>query len=198
MPCAPMSCASSVSYTHLGDRVPSALLMAMMLAAALLAGTLWGVIPAIFKAQWNTNETLFTLMMNYIATQLVAFCIVFWENPSGSNSVGIINQQTRAGWLGELFGLTYGWNLVIVVAVTAFVYFYLRDSKQGYEIAYVCLLYTSRSAPAGSFTDRIDRRFRSARLQRPLAGGHERHDADQPAVHRGAAGRLRWLSLIHI
>ena len=109
--------------------------MAMMLAAALLAGMLWGVIPAIFKAQWNTNETLFTLMMNYIATQLVAFCIVFWENPSGSNSVGIINQQTRAGWLGELFGLTYGWNLVIVVAVTAFVYFYLRDSKQGYEIA---------------------------------------------------------------
>lgn len=129
--------ATAAVMIYFGDRVPSALLMAMMLAAALLAGTLWGVIPAIFKAQWNTNETLFTLMMNYIATQLVAFCIVFWENPSGSNSVGIINQQTRAGWLGELFGLTYGWNLVIVVAVTAFVYFYLRDSKQGYEIAYV-------------------------------------------------------------
>jgi len=37
-------------------------------------------------------------MLNYIATQLVAFCIVFWENPSGSNSVGLINRTTKAGW----------------------------------------------------------------------------------------------------
>ena len=67
----------------------------------------------------------------------VAFCIVYWENPAGSNSVGIINSATKAGWLPPLLGLTYGWNLVIVVAITAFIYVYLRYSKQGYEIAYV-------------------------------------------------------------
>lgn len=122
---------------HLGDRVPAPVLFLLMILGALLAGILWGVIPAVFKAKWNTNETLFTLMMNYIATQLVAFCIVFWENPSGSNSVGIINASTQVGWLPELFGQKYGWNLVIVVALAVFMYVYLRYSKQGYEIAYV-------------------------------------------------------------
>lgn len=129
--------ATAAVMINFGERLPAAVLFPVMIGAAMLAGLVWGLIPALFKAQWNTNETLFTLMMNYIATQLVAFCIVFWENPAGSNSVGLINAPTKAGWLGSLFGLAYGWNLVIVVAVTVFMYVYLRYSKQGYEIAYV-------------------------------------------------------------
>lgn len=129
--------ATAAVMINFGDKVPMPLLFVGMAVAAIVAGAVWGVIPALFKANWNTNETLFTLMMNYIATQLVAFCIVFWENPSGSNSVGIINQTSRAGWLGSLFGMDYGWNLVIVVALVVFMYVYLRYSKHGYEIAYV-------------------------------------------------------------
>ena len=121
----------------LGNRFPNPVVILLEIAAAIAAGAAWALIPAIFKAKWNTNETLFTLMMNYVATQLVAFLIVFWENPPGSNSVGLINASTKTGWLPELFGLTYGWNLVVIVALTAFMYIYLRYSKQGYEIAYV-------------------------------------------------------------
>ena len=95
--------ATAAIMINLGDKVSSPVLFLLMILAAVIAGMIWGVIPAFFKAKWNTNETLFTLMMNYIATQLVAFCIVFWENPAGSNSVGIINSATKAGWLGELF-----------------------------------------------------------------------------------------------
>lgn len=117
--------------------LPNGVLLPLMLLAAMAAGALWGLIPAFFKAHWNTNETLFTLMMNYIAMQVVTFCVVFWENPAGSNSVGIVNASTRAGWLPALFGLNYGWNLVLVLSLTVLVYVYLRYSKQGYEIAYV-------------------------------------------------------------
>ena len=52
-------------------------------------------IPAFFKAKWNTNETLSTLMMNYIATQLVAFYTIVWEMPKGSGKIGIINQKSK-------------------------------------------------------------------------------------------------------
>ena len=76
-------------------------------------------------------------MLNYVAMQVVTYCIVFWENPKGSNTVGIINQATQAGWLPELFGQKYGWNVVIVLALAIFMYVYLRYSKQGYEIAVV-------------------------------------------------------------
>ena len=57
---------------YLGGRIPEGLLLVLMFLAALLSGAVWGVIPAIFRARWGTNETLFTLMMNYVATYLVA------------------------------------------------------------------------------------------------------------------------------
>ena len=115
---------------------PVILLIVMFIASA-LGGMIWGMIPAVFKAYWNTNETLFTLMLNYVAMQVVTYCIVFWENPKGSNTVGIINQATQAGWLPELFGQKYGWNVLIVLILTVGMFIYLKYCKQGYEIAVV-------------------------------------------------------------
>ena len=130
------ACSAAVMI-YAGDKMPTLVLLLVMFVASMLGGLIWGVIPAVFKAYWNTNETLFTLMLNYVAMQVVTYCIVFWENPKGSNTVGIINQSTQAGWLPELFGQKYGWNLVIVLALTVIMFIYLKYSKQGYEIAVV-------------------------------------------------------------
>lgn len=119
------------------DGMPNGLLLPLIMICSCLAGVLWGIIPAIFKAKYNTNETLFTLMMNYIAMQLITFCVVFWENPVGSNSVGIINASSNSGWFPNVFGQRYGLNLIIVLVVTAFITFYLRFSKHGYELTVV-------------------------------------------------------------
>ena len=130
-------CATAAVLIYCGRSLPTGALLTVGLAVSLAAGALWGVIPAIFKARWNTNETLFTLMMNYIAIQLTCFLVAKWENPKGSNSVGIINQQTQAGWFPSLLGKQYLLNVVIVLAVTVAMYFYLRYTKQGYEISVV-------------------------------------------------------------
>lgn len=128
---------SAAIMINLSERMPGFVLILIMIAASMAAGMIWGLIPAFFKANWNTNETLFTLMLNYIAMQVTTFCIVFWENPSGSNTVGIINAKTRAGWLPELFGQAYGWIVILVLAVTLLMHIYLKYSKQGYEVAVV-------------------------------------------------------------
>ena len=73
----------------LGDKVPNWLLIALMVISSIVAGAIWGGIPAICKAKWNTNETLFTLMMNYVATQLVAYFVILWEVPKGAGKIGI-------------------------------------------------------------------------------------------------------------
>ena len=91
--------ATAACMICLGDKVPNGVLILLMILAAIAAGALWGFLPAIFKAKWNTNETLFTLMMNYIATQLAAFFIIVWEVPKGSGKIGIINANSEAGWL---------------------------------------------------------------------------------------------------
>lgn len=116
------------------EKLPNGILLPLIMLASCLAGLIWGLIPAYFKAKYNTNETLFTLMMNYIATQIISFSIVFWENPAGSNSVGIINPMSSKGWFPMLFGQRYGLNLLLVILVTVFVSFYLKYSKHGYEI----------------------------------------------------------------
>ena len=89
--------ASAACMICLGGKLPNAVLIACMVAASIAAGAAWGFIPAFFRAKWNTNETLSTLMMNYIATQLVAFFTIVWEVPKGSGKIGIINQNSNAG-----------------------------------------------------------------------------------------------------
>jgi simple sugar transport system permease protein len=120
-----------------GGRLPNVVLIPLMVVAALAAGAVWALIPALFKAKWNTNETLFTLMMNYVATQLVAYFVIVWEVPKGSGKIGIINQATEAGWLPQLGGQKYLLNIVLVAILTVASYIYLNYSKQGYEISVV-------------------------------------------------------------
>ena len=130
-------CMTAGLMLALGGTVPTPVLLVIMAIASLCAGAVWGMIPAVFKARWGTNETLFTLMMNYVAIQITSYCVALWENPYGSNVVGVINQSTKDGWFPELFGQAYGLNVLIVAVLTVGMYIYLKSSKQGYEIAVV-------------------------------------------------------------
>ena len=129
--------ATAALMIYAGDAMPNWLLLILIFVASAAAGLIWGLIPAVFKAYFNTNETLFTLMLNYVAMQLVTFAIVFWENPSGSNTVGIINAAGQKGWFPSIFGNMYGLNVIVVLIITLGMYVYMKYSKQGYEIAVV-------------------------------------------------------------
>ncbi len=120
-----------------GDKMHPVLLFIVMIVSCIAAGAVWGFIPAFFKAHWNTNETLFTLMMNYIAMQLVSFFCYKYSNPKGSGQIGVINMATEAGWLPKIGGQAYLFNILIVAAITVFMYVYLKYSKHGYEISVV-------------------------------------------------------------
>ncbi len=116
---------------NFGGKLPDAIVILMMLISGLLAGAVWAVIPAIFKALFNTNETLFTLMMNYIALGIVAICISIWDR-TGSQTLGVI-KEANLPVLGNDSILT----ILVVAILTAFIYIYLKHSKQGYELAVV-------------------------------------------------------------
>ena len=129
--------AAAACMICLSDKLPNGALIAVMAVSSIAAGAIWGLIPAIFKAKWNTNETLFTLMMNYVATQLVAYFVIIWESPKGSGKVGIINPATELGWLPQIGNYKYLLNIIIVAVLTVGMYIYLNYSKHGYEIAVV-------------------------------------------------------------
>ena len=129
--------ATTACMILLGDKVPNAILILVMIVASILAGALWALIPAFFKAKFSTNETLFTLMMNYVAIQLVSYFCMYWENPKGAGKIGIINRATEAGWFPTIGGQNYLLNIIIVAIITVAMYIYLKYSKHGYEIAVV-------------------------------------------------------------
>lgn len=128
---------AALIMVYFGSSLPAPLLFAAMVIGSVLAGAIWAFVPAWFKSRWNTNETLFTLMMNYIATQLAAFFIIVWEVPKGAGKIGIINQGTEAGWLPVVGGQKYLLVILVVAVLTVFMYIYLNYSKHGYEIAVV-------------------------------------------------------------
>ena len=134
--------AAAAIMLKVGDKLPNGLLLVLMVVAAIVAGGIWALIPAIFKSKWGTNETLFTLMMNYIAIQLVSYFVYIWAVPAGSGKIGIINGKTHSGWLPELGGADfkgkkYLLGILIVLALTLLMYVYLKYSKHGYEISVV-------------------------------------------------------------
>lgn len=116
----------------LGNSLPYPALILVMIVASIAAGIIWAVIPAFFKAMWNTNETLFTLMMNYVAMQLVAFFLKYFVK-SGS---GTLAPMPDFG-LPVIFNQPYLLNIIIVAVLTAVVYIYLKKTKHGYEISVV-------------------------------------------------------------
>lgn len=128
--------AAAACMVLMADAAANTAVIICMTVAAVLAGALWAAIPAFFKAKFNTNETLFTLMMNYVATQIVAFFCVKWENPKGSCQIGVINQKSNVGWFPQLVN-RYLLVIVVVAAVTVLMYFYLRYSKHGFELTVV-------------------------------------------------------------
>lgn len=130
-----MGClATAMCMFYLGGKISDGLLIVAMIFAAILGGMLWGIIPAIFKANWCTNETLFTLMMNYVAIQLIEYFLKIADK-SGSNVVG--PELLSHGWLPNLFATPYLLNIVVVLVITVAMHIYLKYSKHGYEISVV-------------------------------------------------------------
>jgi simple sugar transport system permease protein len=114
-----------------GGSLPFPALIALITVSSTIAGAVWGLIPALFKAKWNTNETLFTLMMNYIALQLVTYFLKVFGNAQG-------NLEPMPEYaLPKIFGGQYFLNIVIIALVCGVMYVYLRYSKHGYEISVV-------------------------------------------------------------
>ncbi len=111
--------------------LPYPLLLAIIFITSILAGVVWGILPAIFKAYFGTNETLFTLMMNYVATQITAYYVYITGTGSG------IIRPVSTGNLPTIAGQQYLLNILIVVALMIGFFIYLKYSKHGYEISVV-------------------------------------------------------------
>lgn len=126
---------TALIMVYWGNILSAPVLFAVMLVTSVAIGAIWGLIPAFFKAKFKTNETLFTLMMNYVATSFVACAVNVLRGKA--SSLGVLNMNTRAGWFPQFLGQRYNINILVVLILTFGMYFYLKYTKHGYEISVV-------------------------------------------------------------
>lgn len=124
--------ASIACMYYMGNAgIPDWVINITMVPCAIIAGIIWAVIPAIFKAYFNTNESLFTLMMNYIAVGIVSVFLSAVVT-SGSGTLGDVSTGNLPV-LGRAEYLT----IIVVSIVLVLVFFYLKFDKHGYELEVV-------------------------------------------------------------
>lgn len=110
-------------------------LILVMFLAGMVGGGLFALIPAIFKAKFNVNETLFTLMLNYVALYLVVYLQDGpWRDPSSLGFAKFPRFSTNAQ-LDKVLGVQFGWIVALILVVLVFIY--MKYTKHGYEISVV-------------------------------------------------------------
>ena len=124
---------AAIFLFYYGNKLPQAVLLPLMIVAAIIGGAIWAFIPSFFKVKYQTNETLFTLMMNYIAIQIVSCFTDLWKGQK--SSLGIIDR--KAGYLSNLFGNKYSWIYIITIVLAIAMFVYMTKTKHGYEISVV-------------------------------------------------------------
>lgn len=117
------------------NTIPKPLLLTIMLVAGFIAGGLWGIIPAYFRTKFKTNETIFTLLMNYIAIKFLTFLQYGpWKDPKSFGFPKIPGFVDNAV-LPKLFGIHIGFIIAIILCII--IYVYINHTKQGYEISVI-------------------------------------------------------------
>lgn len=120
---------------NFGANMPAFPLLLLMAGASIICGGIWALIPAFFKVKFGTNETIFTLMLNYIAIKIVQFLQYGpWKDPNASGFPKIASFGPSAV-LPKVFGIHIGWIIALLLVVAMYVF--MKYTKKGYEIEVV-------------------------------------------------------------
>lgn len=137
--------AMAATWVAINDIGPDSLRLPLMMLAAMLAGAFWIGIPVFFKLKYGVNEIIMTLLMSYVAFQLVQHLLFgAWQDPSTSFPVSEhfddAERLARLGW-----GNTYT-GIWIALAAGVAMWFLMDRTRLGYYSTAVGLnMTTARS-----------------------------------------------------
>ncbi len=128
--------AFAASYIALNySELPKPLLLTLMFFAGFLGGGMWALIPALLKVHLGTNETIITLMLNYVAIKWVTYLQYGpWKDPNGMGFPQIATFEPNA-ILPKVFGVHIGWIIAIFIVLA--ISFLLAKTKKGFEISVI-------------------------------------------------------------
>lgn len=115
-----------------GVDLPGPLLLFIMFLLCALGGALWAMVAAALKAYWNVNETIITLMMNYVALLFLDYlCYIPWMAAGQTTPISDkIPEAMRLVTIGST-GISTG--LLVAVAIAILLYLFFKHTTAGYQ-----------------------------------------------------------------
>lgn len=115
------------------DFIPQALTIPAMFLAAFFAAAAWGVVSILPKALWNVNDTIVTLMMNYVALLFLSWlCYGPWIDKS--MNIAVSKEIPDYAMLGTFFGTNLNICVVIAIIIAVLIYLFFKYTVMGYQI----------------------------------------------------------------
>ena len=116
--------------------IPAPIILVAALAAGIVFGAAWGFIPGFLKARTGAHEVITTIMLNYVALQIVQLSLRtdFMRPPTGSEPISKVIDFVRVPALLPLPGLRLHWGFVVALVVAALVSYFLFRTTKGFEL----------------------------------------------------------------
>ena len=124
-------------FALFGPAMPLVLKMLIGMVLGITAGAAWAFLSALPKALWNVNETIVSLMMNYVALLFLDYlCYGPWMNKEGLNLpyTATISDGLH---LPNIFGTDINLGIVIALIIAAFFFWFFRRTTAGYQISVI-------------------------------------------------------------
>jgi simple sugar transport system permease protein len=126
----------------LAGALPGVLAVPLVLLFGALTGAAWVALPALLRARLGTSEIVSTLLLNYVALNLVNYFIFgsrgFFRDPTTSFPQGrAVAESARLSpfsFFTDKVTNTYP-TLLVSIALAAFLFWFMRSSNYGYETA---------------------------------------------------------------
>ena len=126
-----------------GAVLPGAVTLILMCLAAMIVAGLYGLFVAALKVKFGTNETLLTLMLNYVALYILTYIGEakadwnFFLDTSSARPVFASFSKLVAFPAISIGRFSLNICVILAFVVGALVFVYLKYTKQGYEIEVV-------------------------------------------------------------
>ncbi|MBN2440186.1 MAG: ABC transporter permease [Spirochaetales bacterium] len=119
----------------IGPVMPAWITLPLMILAGFIAGAIWALIPALLKVRFTINEVISTLMLNYVAAEIIKFLVVGpWK---GSTKFGFpyTDNIPASAVLDVIPGSRIHYiTLIIALAAVVILFFLMFKTRTGYEV----------------------------------------------------------------
>lgn len=121
------------AFALFGPKMATPLQMILMFLLCAMGGALWALIAGMLKAFWNVNETIVTLMLNYIALLFLDYlCYGPWMAPKQTTAISAAIPKNL--FLPDIVGTKTNSAILLVLVIAIALTLFLKYTTAGYQI----------------------------------------------------------------